>query len=633
MAKLTLNNVLSGFLSLVGYNTNNDLIEAALENTLSRDGTSPNQMGANLDMNSNRVINLAEPINANEAARLIDVQNAIAGNSTANLIGFTPYGNIASTTVQGAIQEEVDDLGASSGSSLVGFIQNGISAVSRTSQSKQRDIINVRDFGAVGDGITDDYPAIAAAIAYAVTLGGGIVQFPEGTFRITSTINILDSGITLIGIGEGHYYGTVSSVTLDSPVTEILYDGIANPVIHFNCRAGEYKKYGGGVEKIFINCGTGVGIATYGILITSRDKLTIRNVFIFNAISAQIKTRCYSGTLASALSGYDTQHCLFENVIASIDNSNLTGAGLLMTGGQGNGGIGQGNTSFCTLINTRWPGASGSPAVMFQDVDNIVAVQLRCNGGGVAGALVFGCAEDDESGGLSVARYVNIYGCEASAGVIAKASQVGNGSSHDNAIYGYNISNGGTAPTIQTGAGGASNAELWLHGAWYYTPNQIILPTGGLIDFTQTSNSLADSRTVSYTKLGLVEEGTLTAGTVLVQGTTSAGTQTASVNTGYYTRIGSLVFVVMQITWSAHTGTGNIRVSGLPFTAKNTNRPAVLNISASSLTYTAGATLVGHVEQNAKTLLVNEVANGVALAGVALDTAATLYISGCYVAE
>ena len=57
MAKLTLNDVSSGYQSVSGTNANNDLIEAAVENTLSRDGTSPNQMGADLDMNSNDILN------------------------------------------------------------------------------------------------------------------------------------------------------------------------------------------------------------------------------------------------------------------------------------------------------------------------------------------------------------------------------------------------------------------------------------------------------------------------------------------------------------------------------------------------------------------------------------------------
>lgn len=40
-------------------NTNNDNIETAFDNTLSRDGSTPNQMEADLDMNSNNILNTA----------------------------------------------------------------------------------------------------------------------------------------------------------------------------------------------------------------------------------------------------------------------------------------------------------------------------------------------------------------------------------------------------------------------------------------------------------------------------------------------------------------------------------------------------------------------------------------------
>lgn len=68
MPKLTLNDITTGYGSQALYNANNDLIEAALENTLSRDGTSPNSMSADLDMNGNSVLNLPTPTLAAEAA-------------------------------------------------------------------------------------------------------------------------------------------------------------------------------------------------------------------------------------------------------------------------------------------------------------------------------------------------------------------------------------------------------------------------------------------------------------------------------------------------------------------------------------------------------------------------------------
>ena len=58
MAKLTLFDLASGSFTVDLLNANFALIEDALENTLSLDGTLPNSMNANLDMNSYRILNL-----------------------------------------------------------------------------------------------------------------------------------------------------------------------------------------------------------------------------------------------------------------------------------------------------------------------------------------------------------------------------------------------------------------------------------------------------------------------------------------------------------------------------------------------------------------------------------------------
>lgn len=81
MAKLTLSNV-SNFAdnstAVTTTTANNDAIEAFAETVLSRDGTAPNTMAANLDMNSNRVINLAAPVSGSDAARKADVDAIVA---------------------------------------------------------------------------------------------------------------------------------------------------------------------------------------------------------------------------------------------------------------------------------------------------------------------------------------------------------------------------------------------------------------------------------------------------------------------------------------------------------------------------------------------------------------------------
>jgi len=80
---------------------------------------------------------------------------------------------------------------SSSGSSLVGFMSGGTGSVSRTVQGKMRENVSVKDFGAVGDGVTDDTAAIQASInAVAV---GGTLTFPSGTYLTASPVTLSKS--------------------------------------------------------------------------------------------------------------------------------------------------------------------------------------------------------------------------------------------------------------------------------------------------------------------------------------------------------------------------------------------------------------------------------------------------------
>ena len=88
MAKLTLTDIAGGYGLITTYNNNNALIEAALENTLSRDGTSPNTMSVNLDMNSNRIVNLTDPTGAQDAATKTYVDGQIQAVQSAG--DFSP---------------------------------------------------------------------------------------------------------------------------------------------------------------------------------------------------------------------------------------------------------------------------------------------------------------------------------------------------------------------------------------------------------------------------------------------------------------------------------------------------------------------------------------------------------------
>jgi hypothetical protein len=120
MAKLTLNNLTSltnQTSAITTINNNNDAIETALENTLSRDGTSPNTMGASLDMNSNRILNLPEPTNDGEPLRLGDVPLVVVG-STITAPGSSTNNGIVTWVGTSAAQISSNSVTVVSGTNL-----------------------------------------------------------------------------------------------------------------------------------------------------------------------------------------------------------------------------------------------------------------------------------------------------------------------------------------------------------------------------------------------------------------------------------------------------------------------------------------------------------------------------------
>ena len=68
-------------------------------------------------------------------------------------------------------------------------------AINRAINLKLADTVSVKDFGAVGNGTTDDTAAIQAAIN-----NGGTIIIPAGTYKVTNSINI---PIQVSVIGEG----------------------------------------------------------------------------------------------------------------------------------------------------------------------------------------------------------------------------------------------------------------------------------------------------------------------------------------------------------------------------------------------------------------------------------------------
>lgn len=139
------------------------------------------------------------------------------------------YDNISGVEDGGAVAALAAALAASSGSSLVGFIQSGAGAVARTEQAELRERVSVTQFGAApGASAAANDTGFAAARAYAVLTPCTII-FPPGTYTYSVRPNWNIRGVRLLGLGyvELHYTGTGTCWAIDqgaAPGDGIVFD-------------------------------------------------------------------------------------------------------------------------------------------------------------------------------------------------------------------------------------------------------------------------------------------------------------------------------------------------------------------------------------------------------------------------
>jgi parallel beta-helix repeat protein len=98
------------------------------------------------------------------------------------------------------------------------YSQTGIGATVRTFEDKVKELVSVKDFGAVGDGISDDTVAIQNAIN-----AHGKVYVPPGIYRVSSTITLTESYSGLIGDAQMPFIYRVNPST--GPTIKITASG------------------------------------------------------------------------------------------------------------------------------------------------------------------------------------------------------------------------------------------------------------------------------------------------------------------------------------------------------------------------------------------------------------------------
>lgn len=195
----------------------------------------------------------------------------------------------------------------------LGFLAAGTSANPRTIQDKLRDIVSVKDFGAVGDGVTNDTAAIQAAWN-AVKSSNGTLFFPKGVYRCTNTLDF-----TINYSSQNHFHGVVGDcATLDFSSTSLS--------------SGNMITFGGGApglteekSRFYMEGLNLIGPSLGSITPTSTPPHTLVGIFFYYAQNLTLRNI----TTFNFYVGYKVDYCFPINATAVLSDNCYVGLQLV----------------------------------------------------------------------------------------------------------------------------------------------------------------------------------------------------------------------------------------------------------------------------------------------------------------
>lgn len=207
------------------------------------------------------------------------------------------------------------------------------SATARTLANRFADVVNVRDFGAIGNNIADDTAAIQAAINSiqgTQPTGGGVVYFPKGIYRTSSPISVY-SDVHLKGDGHTQtYIKPLNSASFAE--NQAVIQSVNFPTVQGTNIWDYYSPYptglvmGFGMSGITIDGNRG-NVANAGGLYIYGGKWTFENIGVINTSSHGIWTEAglpISSTSGDDLHDYLNMHESFADNVY-ISNANKHG--------------------------------------------------------------------------------------------------------------------------------------------------------------------------------------------------------------------------------------------------------------------------------------------------------------------
>lgn len=384
------------------------------------------------------------------------------------------------------------------------FVPAGTGASSRTVQAKLREeMISVKDYGAVGDGVTDDRTAVSNAVTAA---NGRKILFPNGTYLMNSAFAFAETGRLYLEAGAT-FSGT-------SPTGGLREYELAQPT----ATAGSVMK----IERLFENNTfrlQGRGVVWPG---KTETYFGVSKEFLSTAGQASSPSFAFT-TYAISSSCPGDVVALGAIALARTDNAIVYGGNLVV------------------LANP----AVVSPKMVGLEIDIEPSAGVTPAAG--SGGLFFNVFNSACPG---PAIQINGVSSGTWANGIAMSGIASNGSGF--------FGNGGSMDTLING------------GSTTYTTAVINLGADGRIKFPATQNPSTDANTLDD-----YEEGTYTP--VLTFATPGDVAVTYGTQVGTYRKIGGVVHVQYNVSATVFTFTtasGNLQITGLPFTSISTTGSA-----------------------------------------------------------
>jgi Pectate lyase superfamily protein len=204
---------------------------------------------------------------------------------------------------------------------------------------QDRNIADVRDFDAKGDGVTDDTASLQLAINTVISKGGGVIQIPAGTFNISGPLTV-SMGAASINVSIQGAGTNVTIINQLSSVSDIFQIGTVSQEWADNLSFSNFQTIGGNYAFNITNSLKG----TYeNITITSpvvglylrgaNERHIFKNIAIEGATLNGISAGNSNGTLGvGSLDIPEMQKCRFEKIRVA---STTGGAAITMTSAGG----------------------------------------------------------------------------------------------------------------------------------------------------------------------------------------------------------------------------------------------------------------------------------------------------------